>query len=223
MLRRDLLLNSGLLMTSLLASRPFAALGAGSASDAEIDRTVEAVMRENHVPGLAACLVDRSHVLWSKSWGWSDIEARIPQPEPLELGDLQQEQNFIRRVTDNHLTDKYRYLTAECRDRQSQCSLDDGGSPGLADGKSERPSLPLLEKERRALEAQLVQEAERLLPPSLWYLLRRKYLEQATLEELAQELGTSKGTIGTRLMRAREKLKANAAFRARFAPLLDGP
>lgn len=35
-------------------------------------------MHAYHLPGLAACLVKNNHIVWSKGYGWADIERRAP-------------------------------------------------------------------------------------------------------------------------------------------------
>lgn len=44
----------------------------------DLDAFIEEVMGESHLPGLSACMVRDSDILWSKGYGWADIENKIP-------------------------------------------------------------------------------------------------------------------------------------------------
>lgn len=50
-------------------------------------------------------------------------------------------------------------------------------------------------------------ELEGLIPPEDLDLLKRRYLEGMTYDELAQELGTSKSTLASRVQRSKERFK----------------
>jgi CubicO group peptidase (beta-lactamase class C family) len=47
-------------------------------SFAGLDDYIAEVMDEGHVPGLAACVVDKARIIWSNAYGWSDIDNRVP-------------------------------------------------------------------------------------------------------------------------------------------------
>jgi CubicO group peptidase (beta-lactamase class C family) len=44
--------------------------------DNGLDAFIEAEMKAQRVPGLAACIVESGRIVWSKGYGWSDIKAR---------------------------------------------------------------------------------------------------------------------------------------------------
>jgi len=44
----------------------------------DLDAFIVDKMKRDHIPGLVAAIVDRERILWSKSFGWADIERRIP-------------------------------------------------------------------------------------------------------------------------------------------------
>ena len=78
MRRRDLLTSTSLLVAATMI--PTRGILAGASDDpfAGIDEFVEGAMQEGHVPGLAACITDRERVVWSRGYGWSDMENRVP-------------------------------------------------------------------------------------------------------------------------------------------------
>lgn len=46
--------------------------------DHSIDRQIGRWMEKNHVPGLAACIVDGKEIVWSKGYGLANIARKIP-------------------------------------------------------------------------------------------------------------------------------------------------
>jgi len=48
------------------------------AAEAELDRFIRAKMQRDHIPGVAACLCSREGIRWVGTYGWADIERRVP-------------------------------------------------------------------------------------------------------------------------------------------------
>lgn len=48
-----------------------------AADQNNIDTFIEDKMRSDHIPGVAACIVNAKEVLWSNAYGWADIDQRI--------------------------------------------------------------------------------------------------------------------------------------------------
>ena len=48
-----------------------------AAPSAELDRFIEAEMKAQKIPGLAACIVKSGKITWSKGYGWADIKRRV--------------------------------------------------------------------------------------------------------------------------------------------------
>lgn len=71
--RRFLTQSAALGVVSCFASPRLFAAGLG-----DIDDFIESKMRRDHMPGLAACIIKHDEVVWSKAYGWADIERRIP-------------------------------------------------------------------------------------------------------------------------------------------------
>lgn len=44
----------------------------------DLDTYIKEIMEKTHIPGLSACLVRNDEVIWSKGYGWADIENKIP-------------------------------------------------------------------------------------------------------------------------------------------------
>jgi CubicO group peptidase (beta-lactamase class C family) len=55
---------------------PTAWLRAGAPKDG-LDRFIETELQTQHIPGLAACIVKSGRVVWSKGYGWANIEKRV--------------------------------------------------------------------------------------------------------------------------------------------------
>jgi CubicO group peptidase (beta-lactamase class C family) len=51
----------------------------------DIDGFIEEKMQRDHIPGVAACIVKNNDIVWSKAYGWANIERQIP----MSLGSLQ--------------------------------------------------------------------------------------------------------------------------------------
>jgi CubicO group peptidase (beta-lactamase class C family) len=49
-----------------------------AADQNSIDAFIEEKMRRDHIPGVAACIFDAERVIWSKAYGWANIDQRIP-------------------------------------------------------------------------------------------------------------------------------------------------
>jgi len=43
----------------------------------DLDTFIKEVMEKSHLPGLSACIVRNSNIIWSKGYGWADIENKI--------------------------------------------------------------------------------------------------------------------------------------------------
>jgi CubicO group peptidase (beta-lactamase class C family) len=52
-----------------------ASLRADAGRDA-LDKVIETELRVQHIPGLAACIVKSGRVVWSKGYGWANIQKR---------------------------------------------------------------------------------------------------------------------------------------------------
>jgi CubicO group peptidase (beta-lactamase class C family) len=46
-----------------------------------LDGFIQEKMKANNVPGLAACIVKKSGMAWSRGFGWADIENKIPMTD----------------------------------------------------------------------------------------------------------------------------------------------
>lgn len=44
----------------------------------ELDRFVREKMQRDHIPGVAACIVDQERILWAQTYGWADLDNRTP-------------------------------------------------------------------------------------------------------------------------------------------------
>jgi len=71
----------------LLGATP---LGAASQSVPELDSLVTARMRESHIPGLAAALVDSGRVTWMGAYGFSNVAAgtRVTDSTPFQIASV---------------------------------------------------------------------------------------------------------------------------------------
>ena len=72
------------------AASPFlegVSLGAGVLRN-ELDDFIEGERRVLGIPGLAACIVKAGQVVWSKGYGWADIEKRVPMDPVLTLQNI---------------------------------------------------------------------------------------------------------------------------------------
>lgn len=61
----------------------------------EIDAFVWQRMARDHIPGVAACIVDRDQVIWSECYGWADIDKRVP----MSLSGIQNIASISKTVT----------------------------------------------------------------------------------------------------------------------------
>ncbi|MFQ5791117.1 MAG: serine hydrolase domain-containing protein [Acidobacteriota bacterium] len=77
MLNRREFLKVGVAVSSLLvACRESPSHTDGE--DDELDAFMKERMKTLHIPGLAACIVKDKEIVWSKSYGWANIEQQIP-------------------------------------------------------------------------------------------------------------------------------------------------
>jgi len=60
-------------MTAFAEARPLEASAPGHG----LDEFIETEMRAQRIPGLAACIVKSGRIVWSKGYGWSDINGRV--------------------------------------------------------------------------------------------------------------------------------------------------
>ena len=44
----------------------------------ELDEFILEKMKEENVPGVSACIVKGDKLVWSKGFGWADVEKKIP-------------------------------------------------------------------------------------------------------------------------------------------------
>jgi CubicO group peptidase (beta-lactamase class C family) len=44
----------------------------------DLDELILNNMEQNHIPGMAACIVDKNNILWSNAYGWADLSSRKP-------------------------------------------------------------------------------------------------------------------------------------------------
>ena len=51
------------------------------AEERGLDEFIQEQMKANNVPGLAACIVKKSGMVWSRGFGWADIENKIPMTD----------------------------------------------------------------------------------------------------------------------------------------------
>ncbi len=42
-----------------------------------LDAFIQAKMERSHIPGLAAAVIKNRDVVWSKGYGWADIDRRV--------------------------------------------------------------------------------------------------------------------------------------------------
>jgi RNA polymerase sigma-70 factor (ECF subfamily) len=104
---------------------------------------------------------------------------------------------WLYRITVNAASD-----TRQREERRRAMSLDDGV---IGRGLSSRRPGPPARAATAEMRAIVRAEIEKL-SPKLRTILKLRELEGLTYEELAQVLGISKGTVESRLFRAREKL-----------------
>ncbi len=50
----------------------------GGVEDPDVDAFIHRKMQADHIPGVAAAIVDRDGIVWAKGYGWADLEARQP-------------------------------------------------------------------------------------------------------------------------------------------------
>ena len=50
----------------------------GAAQALGLDTFIEDTMRRDHIPGLAACIVKGSDIVWSAAYGYADLERQVP-------------------------------------------------------------------------------------------------------------------------------------------------
>ncbi|MGH9894991.1 MAG: serine hydrolase domain-containing protein, partial [bacterium] len=53
-------------------------VGTRLAAEAELDEFIQAKMRRDHIPGVAACLCNQEGIRWAGTYGLADIERHIP-------------------------------------------------------------------------------------------------------------------------------------------------
>jgi CubicO group peptidase (beta-lactamase class C family) len=54
-------------------------------SQTNLDAFIQAKMERSHIPGLAAAVIKRREVVWSKGYGWADIDRRVEMtPDTLQ-------------------------------------------------------------------------------------------------------------------------------------------
>src|SRR6476659_616590 len=69
---------SALVACALIALAPQATRSQDLTADLAIfDRYVEALRRQVHIPGLSAAIVHGGQVVWSRGYGFQDVEARV--------------------------------------------------------------------------------------------------------------------------------------------------
>jgi CubicO group peptidase (beta-lactamase class C family) len=61
----------------------------------EIDGFVWERMARDHIPGVAACIIDRQQIVWSECYGWADLERRVP----MSLSGIQNVASISKTVT----------------------------------------------------------------------------------------------------------------------------
>ena len=79
--RRTFLSSAGLAAAGLTAVGDIGCRPDESAPlepDSELDDFIQNKMETDHIPGLAACTLNRDGILWAGEYGWADIERRIP-------------------------------------------------------------------------------------------------------------------------------------------------
>jgi RNA polymerase sigma factor (sigma-70 family) len=121
------------------------------------------------------------------------------RPGAIEAIDSGSVKSFLGEVMRNGLRDQVKHHTAQRRDADQECDAD-----ALADRvcQAEMP-LEVIEKaERQAALAVAMAE----LPPADQELVRLKYVEQRTWEEVGRELGLSETTARRRGLEALDRL-----------------
>ena len=63
------------LVSLLAAARP---AGASTARIAAFDRSLDSLVRSFHIPGLSAAIVEDGRIVWSRGYGFADLEHRVP-------------------------------------------------------------------------------------------------------------------------------------------------
>jgi len=53
-------------------------IASGKLERPSLDEFITEIMETSHLPGLAACIVKNDGIVWSKGYGWANIEQRIP-------------------------------------------------------------------------------------------------------------------------------------------------
>ena len=78
MRRRQFLASTSALTLASLAAVPWLEANTASADFSELDSIIAALMKKRHIPGVSACLVDKTNVLWSGAYGFAEIERQVP-------------------------------------------------------------------------------------------------------------------------------------------------
>ena len=74
----DLDTKRGFLRSLLAAGGVFLLVLTASSITDDLDSYIKDIMAKTHIPGLSACLVSQDEIIWSKGYGWADIESKIP-------------------------------------------------------------------------------------------------------------------------------------------------
>jgi CubicO group peptidase (beta-lactamase class C family) len=77
MRRRDFIIKTSLASGAALAPVRFAGGAPRRSEFSGLDEFIAGVMKQEHVPGAAACIIRGSEIVWSNSYGWSDIDRKI--------------------------------------------------------------------------------------------------------------------------------------------------
>ena len=104
---------------------------------------------------------------------------------------------WIYRITVNAASDM-----RQREERRRAVSLDDGPVGRALSGGSPGPAARAITSEMRGIVRREIEK----LSPKLRTILKMRELDGLSYEELASALGISKGTVESRLFRAREKL-----------------
>ena len=51
-----------------------------------LDKYITLKMERDNVPGLSACIIKGDQIVWSKGYGWADVEQKIPLNENSIIG-----------------------------------------------------------------------------------------------------------------------------------------
>lgn len=157
---------------------------------------------ERCCPDVGRLLVDRERLASTLS-GWlqpADVEDLVQEAfvraltRPMEFRGSRSTFAWLRRLLRNLAIDHIRHEGAEARARAGFAR--DHSAQGLAtselvDPRASREALGLLDE----------------IDPRYAHVVRRVDLEEASIEDVASELGLTKGNVRVRLHRARAKLR----------------